>query len=210
VLRWPPATLESVVWPVVSRLVTDADETVRARALFFIDAWQAGDTRTVPRLIDVASTQRNRFTPAERARVAGVLSNKTVSSRREAPRIAAAMVAVLANQSPPAAAVTALAEFEPEFLIAAAGSLGEGASDQMAARLAASAIATYRRDRLLALLGAFVGRSREHREEILGEAAGRLAITDENLRRILVSEGLPQPRTKPTVKDCRRALALAP
>jgi hypothetical protein len=55
VRRWPDAAVRGRVWPVISRLLLDADPVVRERAVEFVRGWDDGAALTAPRLIEVAS-----------------------------------------------------------------------------------------------------------------------------------------------------------
>src|SRR6266850_2351685 len=61
VRRWPDATVRGRVWPIVSRLLTDGDDVVRARAVEFVRDWSEGAALTVPRLLEVAERHAGQF-----------------------------------------------------------------------------------------------------------------------------------------------------
>jgi hypothetical protein len=210
VLKWPEATLERVVWPVVSRLLVDSDDQVRSRAINFVDWWRGGEQLTVDRLIEIASHRATTFrNSAERDRFVGALANKATSCRQKGPKLAQSIVAALEGRPPPTSVVPLLAKFAPEALVAAAPAFGSGASAQMAAQVAASSVAMYGRDHLIALLRGFSKRSTAERESIVNEATMRLKLTDADLLRILEVDKLSMPQTRPSVADCRQALGLS-
>ena len=105
-------------------------------------------------------------------------------------------------------AATYLAMVAPEVVIASAGRWTEDFADERGAINAASAMGTYRRDQLLALLGALAKRSEGSREKIAAAVATELARSDDGLDTLLASDGVPMPTTRPTVAETRAALGL--
>jgi hypothetical protein len=211
VLRWRPSFLFRRVWPVVTRLLVDPDPVVRARAVELVGAWSVGDATTLDRLIELATKHASLYQdPGLQALLAATLAGKAISIRSHRAPIAKAIATLLAGAPPPKGAAPLVAEYEPEVVIRSAGRWTERAQDQAAAVSAAGSMAMYRRDHLLALLGALAARSAPAREEILEEVAGELGLPDDKLRLILEVDDMPLPQARPTVDDCRRALGLAP
>jgi hypothetical protein len=118
-------------------------------------------------------------------------------------------VSILAGAPAPRGTTALLAEYAPDALIRSAGAWNEDPDDQRAAESAASAMAMYRRDQLLALLAALAGRSRESREDIAKELTTPLAIPDDKLALILDADDVPMPTTRPTIDEARHALGLS-
>jgi len=209
-LQWEPAYIRDRVWPMVSRLLVDADPVVRARSVEFVNAWSGAEAATIQRLIEVATQHASLYRePGLQTLLSFALSNKAISVHANRATIAKAILALLGG-APPRGATTLVAEYEPEALIRSAGQWTADSEDQRAARSAAGAMAMYHRDHLLALLAALAGRSVADREEILEDVTDELGLPDEKLRLILARDSLPFPATHPTVEDCRRALGLPP
>lgn len=208
-LRWSPGFVLASVWRVVSRLLVDPDPTIRTRALELVNAWTTGGGITVPRLIEIARDHAAAYPERElRIELSRTMANLSVTVRSFRPKIAAAIIALLAG-APPARGMTAiLAEYEPEALIASAGRWTDDDDDQTAAESAASAMATYRRDHLLGLLRALAGRRAEFREGVANAITTALALPDDKLQLILANDDIPMPATTPSLDECRRALGL--
>jgi hypothetical protein len=210
VLRWRPPFLFRVVWPVVTRLLVDPDPVLRTRALEVVGAWSVGDTTTIDRLLALATQYASLYQdPRLQALLAATLAGKAISIRSHRARIAKAIVTLLGGAPPPKGAASLIAEYEPEAVIRSAGRWTERAEDQSAAVSAAGSMAMYRRDHLLALLGALAARSAPARQEILEDITGDLGLPDDKLRMILEVDEIPLPKAHPTSDDCRRALGLA-
>jgi len=208
-LRWELELQRRVVWPVIARLLVDADPTIRTRALEYVNASSLDDAAAVARLLDVARAHPDAYPePTVRDALAWTLANKSVAVRAERGAIAKAIVALLRGDPAPHGTSSLLAEYEPDALIASAPRWTEALEDQAAAVRAADAMAMVRRDHLLRLLRALSRRSVESRDEIARAVAEPLAIPAEPLRAILAIDGLPMPTTQPTLAECRRALDL--
>jgi hypothetical protein len=207
-LRWRQPFIFDHVWPIVSRLLVDPDPVIRTRALELVHDWKDGAAMTVGRLIEVATNHADLFrAPSLQRDLCSTFSRKAFEVRSHRATIAKTIVTFLDGE-PPRGAETLVSEYEPEAVIASANRWTESELDRSAAKEAASTMALYRRDHLLALLRALAGRSMSSREEILDGLASDLAITGDQLRSILSIDNLPQPQTAPTLDDCRRALGL--
>ncbi|HEU4729935.1 MAG TPA: hypothetical protein VFT22_18690 [Kofleriaceae bacterium] len=210
VLRWRPPFVFRVVWPVVTRLLVDPDPVVRTRALELVGAWRAGDWATIDRLLALATQHASLFQePGLRTLLATTLAGKALSIRSHRARIAKAIVSLLGGAPPPGGAASLVTEYEPEAVIRSAGRWTDRREDQGAAVDAAGSMAMYRRDHLLALLGALAARTAADREAILEEVTRNVGMPDDKLRLILEGDDIPFPHTRPTLDDCRRALGLA-
>lgn len=208
-LRWSPAFQLSRMWPVVSRLLLDPDPTIRQRALEIANNWSGNEALVVDRLLEIARTHANTYAePEVRAELARTLANKAVAVRSFRAKIASAIVSLIGRAAAPKGTTALLAEYEPDELTIRAGGWTEEFEDQAAAENAARAMAMYRRDHLLGLLKALSRRSAESRADIAKEIAESLAIPDDKLKLILDVDGIPMPKTSPTLDDCRRALGL--
>jgi hypothetical protein len=209
VMRWPEPVLESKVWPIVSRMLEDSDPTLRARSLEFVNAWTTGAERGLERLLDIVKARRSAYPEPElRAQMAWVLSNLSVTVPGMRRKIAGHIVLLLDGAPPPDGSTILVAKFHPDELVQSAGQWTESYEDQSAAEAAAGAMATYRRDQLLAFLTMLAGRSVEQREEIASRVEKRLAIPDDDLRELLSEDRIPMPTTRPTIEECRKALRL--
>lgn len=209
-LRWSSGFQLSHMWPVVSRLLVDPDPTIRQRSLELANSWSVNDALVVSRLIDIARSHAAIYGERDvRAELARTLANKATSVRSLRAKIAAAIAGLLGTGAAPKGTTALLAEYEPDALIANAYAWDEEYADQYAAQTAANAMAMYRRDRLLAFLGALKHRSVESREAIANEIVESLAIPDDKLKLILDVDGIPMPQSHPTVDEGRTALGLS-
>jgi len=208
-LRWSPGFQLTTMWPVVSRLLLDPDPTIRRRALELVNSWSVNDALVVNRLLEIARNHAGIYGDREvRAELARTLANKATAVRSFRAKIAAAIVSLMSTGAAPKGTTALLAEYEPDALTANAYAWDEDFADQQAAKTAASAMALYRRDHLLAFLAALKHRSVESRSDIANEVVDSLAIPDDKLQLILDVDGIPMPTTRPTVDECRRALGL--
>lgn len=201
--RWPNDALV-FSWPAVSALLEDADPVVREQAVRRLERF--ADQRSLERVLDVVTRRPELFRDAPRS-LSSSLSNFSVSFRGAGARIADALVHVL-QERPPCGGEGVLARLLPHELIARAPRWGEGLLDQTSARSAATAMALYRRDHLLALLAALRGRSEGHRLEIVSAVEGCMKLTADQLTAIARQEELPAPTATVTLDDCRRALGV--
>jgi len=210
VLRWRPPALFARVWPIVDKLLLDPDPHVRACALELVNAWTAGASTTISRLISIARVRADAYPePALRADLARTLVNLSVTVRSYRPAIAAAIVEMLGKSSPPRGTAVFLSEYEPEAVVISARAWTASDDDQAAAESAAGAMAMYRRDHLLALLAALSVRNAASRAEIAKQVVSALEIPDEKLRLILAADEIPLPTTRPTLEQVRAALRLS-
>jgi hypothetical protein len=183
------------VWPVVSRLLTDGDPVVRARALEFVMTWR--DDRTLPRLVEVAGSFGDDLVDgvALRERMQHAIANRCTG--RDAPTIAPALLSTLRDGEEPsiAAAPVLGAQFPDRAAeIAARSSLDW-------AQKAAVAVALYRRDQLLDFLRV-AGRA-----ELIETAEQSLEHDTNRAQKIAAKLGLPGPtRPAPTRDELERAI----
>jgi hypothetical protein len=208
-LRWRQPLLFQVVWPVVSRLLVDADPIIRMRSVEFVNAWREGDPVTLQRLMDVAINYSSMFrAPDLLERLAPTLASKAVTLPRYCYEIAKSIALLLGEVPPPAGSAAFLSEYEPDVVIQNGGRWSERMHDQSAATSAVRSMALLRRDHLLALLRALSVRSVADREALLKVAVENIDYPDNDLRKILDGDGIPMPQTHPTLDECRRALGL--
>lgn len=208
-LRWSGGFQQTTMWPVVSRLLLDPDPTIRLRAVELSNAWSVNDALVVLRLIEIAMNHASTYAePGVRAELARALANKSVSVRSFRAKIAAAIVALLGGDAAPKGTTALLAEYEPDALTRSAGRWTEEFEDQAAVETAVRAMAMYRRDHLIAFLTRLSRRSAESRGDLAKELVESLAIPDDKLQLILDVDGIPMPRARPTLVECRRALGL--
>lgn len=208
-LRWSPGYQLGSMWAVVTRLLLDPDATIRMRALELANSWKGNDALVVSRLLDIARNHAGAYPePEVRTELARTLANKSVSVRSFRAKIASAIAGLFVRAAAPKGTTALLAEYEPEALTKSAGQWTEEFEDQAAAENAASAMAMYQRDHLLAFLAALAGRSPESREDIAKELVEPLALSDDHLKQLLADDKIPMPTTTPTLDECRAALGL--
>lgn len=167
--RWPQSVREQRVWPLVSKLLVDADAAVRARCLEFVDSWSDGVATTAARLAEVAERQPGLFGDqivddiALRDQYARTAS--TVATYEQGKRLAAVLRRMAADRPLAGSAAAVIAEYDPAFVIAQTRKWGAGASRWALA--AARVFATQRRAELLDFLRAAAGLDEETRRQIL-------------------------------------------
>jgi hypothetical protein len=210
VLRWRPSFLLREVLPLVDAFARGAEPMLRERAIEFVSAFPIGDPSTVGLLTFLARDHPDwyRDPPRLRPLLANALCRKALTIRHEREELARAVANLFGDAPPIAEAATLLSAVMPEVVVARASAWTEERDDALAAKDAAVAMATLRRDQLLALLRALAGRSRESRRAIGEAVLDALTLPDDQLRRRLADAGLPAPTTMPTADEVRAALEL--
>jgi hypothetical protein len=97
--QWSPAVVENRVWPIVSRMMLDADELVRARAVEFVRLWRDGAALTTPRLLEVAERHPSEFGDQ---RPEGLALREVMAHARAHRRAVAAVAACAVRDGVPA------------------------------------------------------------------------------------------------------------
>jgi hypothetical protein len=209
--RWPDATVRSRVWPIVSRLLDDGDDLVRARAVEFVRDWSDGATLTVPRLVEAAERHPDRFADQEvegvtlRHTLAHALSNRVDSG--SGARIAALLRKMAANEPIGGGAASVLGRYDPVFVAAQARRWGDAAVGWI--EEAARSLALFRRDTVVPFLQATAGLGKTSRERILQAVEGYIKRDDATAAALARGEGLPVPiHAAPSAAECRRAIGL--
>lgn len=211
VRRWPDDVVRRRAWPIISRLLVDADETVRARAVEFVRDWSDGAAVTTPRLIEVA--ERNAAAFGDQ-RVEGVTLRHTLAHALanragggQGPRVAAALKRLAANGPVGGGAASVLGEYEPAFVTAQVQRWGDGAADWL--EEAARSLAMFQRDALLPFLQAVRALDAGNRQRIVAAVESYIKRDDAQAGALARAEGLhPPSRPAPSADECRRAAGL--
>ncbi|HEY2748602.1 MAG TPA: hypothetical protein VGL86_28470 [Polyangia bacterium] len=210
-LHWPDSALRARVWPIISRLLTDDDELVRARAAEFVRLWRDGADLTTERLISVGETYGELYGDQRpegitlRCELASALAERAVS--REQRRIARVLEYLGSSGPVGGGAASVLGEFAPDFVIAQVAAWGDDAIESL--EPAARSLAAYRRDEIVPFLTAARGLSRENRERLVAVVDGAVKRDDGKAAAIAKVEGLPAPtKPAPSTAECRRAIGL--
>jgi hypothetical protein len=208
---WGEPTRRTRVWPIVSRLLVDADELVRARAVELVRVWHEGAELTTPRLLEVAERHPGLYGAQApegitlRYELAFALSNR--ARPENGARVAALLREMAMHEPIGGGAAMVLARHDPAFVAARAAVWGEAQARWFAE--AAGSIAMYRRDALLPLLQAFRGFDQASRERILEAVEHYIQRDDHVARSIAEGEKLPPPvQPAPSQAECRHALDL--
>jgi hypothetical protein len=211
VLRWPHAVLRDRVWPIVNRLLTDADEIVRARAVDFVRNWDEGAALTMPRLLEVAEQHADLFSDQQEERVtlryslAFALSNRVRPPY--GPRVAAVLREMATHEPIGGGAASVLGRYDPMFVAAQAQKWGNAQASWI--EEAARSVALYRRDDVLLFLQAVKNLAPSSREAILDAVEKYIQRDDKNASFIARDEGLAPPiGPAPSPAECRSAIGL--
>jgi hypothetical protein len=211
VFRWPDDYVRARAWPIVSRLLTDRDDLVRARAVEFVRDWRDGADVTVPRLLDVLQRQAAMFADqapegiALRDSVAHALSNR--ADKENGPSIGAGLRRLAADHAIGGGAASVLGRFDPLFVAQQARRWGESALPWV--EEATRSVALFRRDEILPFLRELRGWSTAARETVLAAVEGYVKRQDDQASAVATTYGLPQPRkSAPSTAECRVAIGL--
>jgi hypothetical protein len=211
VLQWPQQVLEQRVWPIVSRLLVDDDDLIRARAVELVRLWRDGAGLTTPRLLAVA--ERNAALYADqkpegvalRDELGHALADR--ASGGDGARIGRILERLAANALVGGGAASVLGEHAPDFVTAQAKRWGDDAIDWL--EEAARTLAMFRRDAILPFLTAARGLSQANRERLVAAAESYVKRDDALAATLAKTEGLPPPaRPAPTTDECRHAIGL--
>lgn len=211
VRRWPDATLRARVWPVVSRLLVDGDELVRARAIEFVRTWSDSGDLTMPRLLEVAEHHSALFGdqrpegPSLRHELAFALSNHVNAAN--GARVAAVLRDMATHEPIGGGAAGVLGRYEPIFVGAQAQKWGDSQASWI--NDAARSLALFRRDAIIPFLDALRGLGQTTRARILATVEDYIKRDDATASTLARGQGLPPPaKPAPSEADCRRAIGL--
>lgn len=206
--NWDSQTLRSRVWPIVSRLLVDADELVRLRAVELVRVWDAGADLTAPRLIEVATKHPELY--GDQAPEGTTLRHELAFalSNRARPENAAQVAALLRDMSEHEVLETAallIGRHDPDFVIDRTTVWGEAQARWFAD--AAGSIAMFRRDALLPALQAFRGFGEAAKQRILEQVERYIQRDDGAATSLAVGEQLAAPEMRPIWEELRTLLA---
>ena len=208
VYRWPSSVLRERLWPIVSRFLIDQDDAIRARAVEFVRIWTDGQSLTTPRLLEVSARHAELYADQQvdgitlRHSLAWALSNLAYQVGEPAVRILREM-----NERAPEAG-SVIGRYYPDYAIERAPQFGDAHADWI--EEAARTIALYRRDFVVAFLGALRRLSAETRERALAAVEEGIERDDAKAAATAQGEGFPPPaQPAPSGEDCRLILAEA-
>lgn len=212
--RWPETVLRTRVWPIVSRLLVDDDEMIRARCVELIFSWHEGADLTGQRLVDVAEHHLDLY-GAQKPEgnitlcylMASALSNRTTAEN--GVRIAAVLLQLARDEL---VGASVLGRFEPMFIAERALKWTEwGFYEWMWIESAATSLALYRRDAVLPFLRALSGLADPTRVRILAKVEEFVTRNDEHAASHARNGGVPPPtQPAPSPEECKRAIGLSP
>ncbi len=211
VRRWPDAAVRGRVWPVISRLLLDADPVVRERAVEFVRGWDDGAALTAPRLIEVASQHAELYADQAiegmtlRYALAFALSNRVTPTNGAQ---IAGLLRELANHEPiGGGAASVLGRYEPAFVQAQAQKWGDAQIDWI--EEATRSLALFRRDAIVPFLTALRGLSQATRERLLAAVEEYIKRDDAEATTLARGQGLPIPtKAAPTAAYLRSAIGI--
>ena len=207
VYRWPDGFVRGRVWPIVSKLLVDGDEMVRARAVEFQRLWTDGRALTTPRILEVAEQHRELYGDQQvegmtlRYWLGFALSNLAYRVGEPVAKIIRGM-----NEHEPVAG-SVVGRYYPDDATSLAPRFGDAHPDWI--EDAAGTLALYRRDSVVAFLGAIRGLSATTRQRALAAVEHYIKRSDSAAAATAQSEGFPPPsKPAPTAEYCRRAVGL--
>jgi hypothetical protein len=209
--RWPQDVRARRVWPVVSRLLGDADDAVRARSLEFVEGWSDGIEGTAPRVAELGERHPELFGAQD---VEGVTlrdqyarTASTLSMYCDAKRFARVLRRLAVDGPLAGSASAVIAEQDPGFVIAQTKKWGGRAAGWALA--ATSTFAVYHRDELVDFLRAAAVLDAQTREQILARVELVIRRDDAAAAKATLEKGLPAPhRPAPTPEECRQSIGL--
>lgn len=211
VRRWPAEAVRARAWPVISRLLTDDDELVRARAVELARVWSEGAALTMPRLIEVAERHPALYGDQApegvslRHELAFALSNHV--DERNGAHVAALLREMAEHEPIGGGAASVLGRYEPAFVTAQAKKWGDAQADWIVE--AARSLALFRRDAILPFLNRLSGLGKPTRARVLEVVEHYIKRDDATATALALGQGLPPPtRRAPSVDECRVAIGL--
>jgi hypothetical protein len=207
VYRWPDGFVRGRVWRIVSKLLVDGDETIRARAVEFQRLWTDGRALTTPRIFDVAEQHPELYGDQHveamtlRDWLGSALSKLAYCVGERVAKIIRAM-----NEHEPVAG-SVMGRYYPDDAIALAPRFGDAHADWI--EDAAGTLALYRRDSVVAFLGAICELSSSTRQRAFAAVEQYIKRDDAAAAQMAKDEGFPPPsKAAPTAEYCRRAMGL--
>lgn len=204
VQRWPDNYVRGTAWPVISKLLVDADDTVRARAVEFQRLWTDGRALTTPRILDVAEQHRELFGDQKvdgitlRYELGFALANLAYRVGERVAKIIREM-----NEHEPIAG-SVMGRYYPEDTIAEIPRANADWIDD-----AAGALALYRRDWTIAFLDALRSQPEATRKRALKGVEALIERDDKAAAAAAQGQGFPPPsKPAPSAEYCRRAVGL--
>jgi len=211
VRRWPDATVRDRAWPIISRLLTDEDELVRARAVELVRVWSEGADVTRTRLIEVAEHHPELFGDQApegtslRSELAFALSNSV--NELNGARVAAVLKRLAAHEPIGGGAASVLGRYEPAFVGAQAAKWGDAQASWIVE--ATRSLALFRRDAILPFLQAVRGLGQATRTRVLEVVEEYIKRDDGTATALALGERVPPPiKPAPSVDECKRAIGL--
>jgi len=211
VRRWPDATVRGRAWPIISRLLTDEDELVRARAVELVRVWSEGADLTKARLLEVAERHPELYGDQApegvslRNELAFALSNSV--DENNGTRVAAVLRELAAHEPIGGGAASVLGRYEPEFVSAQAQKWGDEQASWIVE--ATRSLALFRRDAILPFLQALRGLGQATRTRVLEVVEEYIKRDDATATALAQGQRLPPPtRPAPSADECRSAVGL--
>ncbi len=211
VRRWPDAMVRIRVWPIISRMLTDEDELVRARAVEFVRVWSEGVGRTRGRLIEVAEKHPELYADQApegvslRHELAFALSNNT--NENNGPHTAEILREMAKHEPIGGGAASVLGRYEPEFVAAQAQQWGDAQAKWIIE--ATRSLALFRRDAIIPFLEKLQGLGEATRTKILEVVEEYIKRDDATAISLAQGQRLPPPaKPAPSPDECRRAIGL--
>lgn len=211
VRRWPDDVVRGRAWPVISRLLTDPDDLVRARAVELVRVWSEGASLTTPRLLELGERHRELY--GKQAPEGSTLRNElgfALSNgvdEHNGPRIARVLEQLAADEPIGGGAASVLGRYAPDFVIAQVWKWNDAQASWIVD--AARSLALFRRDAVVAFLQALRGYGRATRARVLDVVEEYIKRDDAAAKALAQSQGLPLPaRAAPSPDECKRAIGL--
>jgi hypothetical protein len=211
VRRWPDDVVRGRAWPIISRLLTDGDELVRARAVELVRVWSEGSELTKARVLEVAQQHPDLYGDQApegvslRNELAFALSNGV--DEKNGARVAAVLKQMAAHGPIGGGAASVLGRYEPDFVAAQAQRWGDGQVSWIVE--ATRSLALFRRDAILPFLQAVRGLGQASRQRILEAVEDYIKWDDAVAIALAQGQRLPPPRKPaPSVDECKNAIGL--
>lgn len=213
VRRWPEATLRGRAWPIISRLLTDEDELVRARAVELVRVWSEGADLTASRLLEVAERHAALYGDQApegvslRHELAFALSNGV--DEHNGARVAAVLREMASHEPIGGGAASVLGRYQPEFVAAQAQRWGDAQASWIIE--ATRSLALFRRDAIVPFLQALRGLAPSTRTRVLEVVEEYIKRDDATATALARGQRLPPPTAPaPSADECKRAIGLGP
>ena len=213
VRRWPDATVRERAWPIISRLLTDHDELVRARAVELVRVWSEGADLTKSRLLEVAERHPELYGDQApegvslRYELAFALSNRI--DENNGARVAAVLREMATHEPIGGGAANVLGCYEPEFVAVQAQKWGDEQARWIVE--ATQSLALFRRDAIIPFLQALRGLGESTRPRVLEAVDEYIRRDDATATALALGQRLPPPiKPAPSADECKSAIGLGP